>query len=135
MDDCLFCKIAKGEIPCSKLYEDDKILVFLDIMPVNKGHALVIPKEHYEDIFALPDDVLMDMASILKKVSIAVKHGVEADGINLLMNNHEAAGQEILHAHFHVIPRHKGDGLQHWEQKEYETDEIGLYNDMINKHL
>jgi len=135
MEDCLFCKIANGEIPCSKLYEDDKILAFLDIMPVNKGHALVIPKEHLEDIFEIPDDILAEIAKLLKKVSTAVKHGVEADGINLLMNNHEAAGQIVPHAHFHVIPRHKGDGLQHWEQSEYETDEIKLYNDMIQKHL
>jgi len=133
--DCLFCKIAKGDIPCSKIYEDDKMLAFLDIMPVNKGHALVIPKEHYEDIFQIPDYILAEMATMLKKVSTAVKHGVEADGINLLMNNHEAAGQVVPHAHFHVIPRHTGDGLQHWEQSEYETDEIKLYKDMIQKHL
>jgi histidine triad (HIT) family protein len=135
MDDCMFCKIARGEIPCSKIYEDQNILAFLDIMPVNKGHALVIPKAHFEDIFQIPDDLLAEITSIVKKVSIAVKHGVEADGINLLMNNQKAAGQVVPHAHFHIIPRHKGDGLQHWEQREYEEDEIGLYKDMINKHL
>ncbi len=113
MDTCIFCKIVKGEIPCNKVYEDNDVLAFLDIAPVNIGHSLVIPKKHFENILETPEDTMALMMRAVKKVS----HGIEAlkpDGININMNNKEAAGQVVFHSHIHVIPRLKGDGFELW---------------------
>lgn len=127
MTDCIFCKIIKGELPATKLYEDEKALAFLDIYPVNIGHALVIPKEHFENILETPEDVIAHMMKIVKKVS----HGIEklgCDGINITMNNKSAAGQVVFHSHIHVIPRYEGDGFGMWHGKrgyaEGEKEEV-----------
>ncbi len=112
-NDCIFCKLVNGEIPSTKLYEDSEALAFLDINPVNLGHALVIPKKHFKNILETPEDIMAHMMKIVKKVS----HGLEAlkpDGININMNNKEAAGQVVFHSHIHVIPRYKGDGFELW---------------------
>ena len=135
MDDCIFCKIVKGDIPCSKVYEDDKVLAFLDIGPVNKGHALVIPKEHYETILDIPDDLLKEVIVVVKKVTKAVKQGVNADGINVLQSNYKPAGQLVPHAHFHIIPRLSSDGLEHWPQGKYEDKEMDEIQEKIVKEL
>jgi len=121
--DCIFCKIVKGEIPSSKLYEDKNSYAFLDIMPIRPGHALVIPKKHYETMLDIPDDCLKDMAIATKKVSKAVKEGLEAEGFNVQMNNYEASGQLVPHAHFHIVPRVEGDGLKLWPGGSYEKGE------------
>ena len=123
MNECVFCKIAKGEIPADKIYEDDNFFAFLDINPVNPGHVLVVPKNHYENIYSAPDEILCDIGSLVKKISIAVKQGVNADGINIIMNNESAAGQIVSHAHFHIIPRFADDGLRHWIGKPYANKE------------
>ena len=123
MNKCVFCKIAKGEIPADKIYEDDNFFAFLDINPVNPGHVLVVPKNHYENIYSAPDEILCDIGSLVKKISIAVKQGVNADGINIIMNNESAAGQIVPHVHFHIIPRFSGDGLRHWIGKPYANKE------------
>jgi histidine triad (HIT) family protein len=127
MDTCIFCKIVKGEIPSTKLYEDDQVLSFLDIAPVNIGHALVIPKEHFENILETPEDIMAHMMRVVKKIS----HGLEAlnpDGININMNNKSAAGQVVFHSHIHVIPRYTGDGFGMWHgkrgYKDGEKDEV-----------
>ena len=120
--DCLFCKIAKREIGTEKVWEDSDFFAFLDIKPVNPGHTLVIPKSHYRNIFDMPEDVLSKMALAVKKISIAVKDGVEAEGINIAMNNEPASGQIVFHAHFHIIPRYSSDGYKHWVGKPYESD-------------
>jgi len=132
---CIFCKIVKGEIPCSKLYEDDDVLAFLDIGPVNKGHALVLPKEHHETLFDTPDDVLAKVSAALKKVGNAVKDSTDADGLNLLQNNFRASGQLVPHLHFHLIPRFEHDGYKHWPQGKYDEDEIEQYRAKIAKLL
>ncbi len=121
--DCVFCKIATGEIPANKIYENDDCLVFLDITPVNPGHALIIPKKHYGNLYELPDEILSKLAPIIKKTAIAVKRGVGAEGINIGMNNEAAAGQIVPHSHFHVIPRFSGDGHEHWKGKFYADGE------------
>ncbi|WP_027179749.1 HIT family protein [Maridesulfovibrio bastinii] len=118
-NDCIFCKIIKGEIPCFKIYETDKIFCFLDIGPVNKGHALVIPKEHYENLWALPDDLGKEIFKACKTVGKAIVEATKADGLNVIMNNNKAAGQLVFHAHFHLIPRFDNDGHEHWKQQEY----------------
>jgi len=135
MENCIFCKIIKGEIPSSKVYEDEKTLVFLDIAPINKGHALVIPKEHFETMEELPDELLEYLVGIVKKVSIAVKQATNADGYNIGMNNHKASGQLVPHAHFHVIPRFENDGLKSWPQKEYEEGDMDKIREEIVKFL
>ena len=127
MKDCIFCKIVKGELPSNKLYEDSEALAFLDITPANLGHALVIPKKHFKNILETPEDIMAHMMKIVKKIS----HGLEAlnpDGININMNNKEAAGQVVFHSHIHVIPRFKSDGFELWhgksEYKEGEKDKV-----------
>ena len=135
MEDCLFCKIVKGELPSSKLYEDEDTLAFLDIFPVNKGHSLVISKEHYETIFDVPADSLAKISLVMKNVADAVKKGVNADGISIAQSNGKDAGQVISHIHFHIIPRFKDDGLKLWPQGKYKEGEIDKYKETISKFL
>ena len=135
MDDCIFCKIIAGEIPCSKIYEDENVLAFLDIGPVNKGHALVIPKEHHETITDLPDELLCELSVAVKKVSDAVMKGTGCDGVNVLMSNKKAAGQLVPHAHLHIIPRFEDDGLKHWPQGKYEDGEADKFKEKIASFL
>ncbi|MFA6397433.1 MAG: HIT family protein [Candidatus Paceibacterota bacterium] len=115
MENCLFCKIIKKEIDSSIIYEDDKFIAILDISPINIGHSLLIPKEHSVNIFDIKEETLSEAAPILKKLSLAIKKAVDADGINIHMNNEEAGGQAIMHTHFHVIPRYKDDGIVQWK--------------------
>jgi histidine triad (HIT) family protein len=133
--ECLFCRIARGEIPSEKVYEDSDVLAFLDIGPVNKGHALVIPKKHYETIMVLPDELLCKVVSAVKKVSAAVKKGTNCDGISIGQSNHPAAGQAIAHLHFHVMPRYENDGLHHWPQGVYAEGEMKAYGEKIRAQI
>lgn len=105
---CIFCKIAKGEIPAKILYEDEKTLAFLDISPRSKGHTLVIPKEHYETFEELPEEVAIGLIKTIKRVIKKLK-SLNPDGYNILNNNRPVAGQEVPHVHFHIIPRYKGE--------------------------
>ncbi len=122
-DDCIFCKIIEGKIPCAKVYDQGGIFAFLDIAPVNKGHALVVPKKHHATLFDLPPDIGRELLNSLKLVGQAVMQATGAAGLNVGMNNFEAAGQVVHHAHFHLIPRHEGDGLRLWAQHAFETPE------------
>ncbi len=121
--DCLFCKIVAGEIPSYKIFEDDDFMAITDIQPVNLGHALLIPKAHYKNLFDLPDRLLGGLGVHLQKLALAIKTATAADGINLGMNNETAAGQLIFHAHFHIIPRFTGDGFEHWHGQTKPTPE------------
>ena len=113
------------EIPAGagKIYEDEKFIAFLDIKPNNPGHTLIIPKNHYENIYSLPDEIICNIGPIVKKIAVAVKCGVNADGMNIIMNNDSAAGQIVHHAHFHIIPRFADDGYRHWLGKPYVNKE------------
>jgi len=113
MSDCIFCKIIAGEIPSIKIYEDEYSLSFMDIGPIVKGHALVIPKAHYNSLSETPNDVLAHVMSMVQIVAQAMQNGLGADGINIHQANGQAAGQVVPHLHFHVIPRFKHDG-HHW---------------------
>ena len=135
MEECLFCKIVKGELPSSKIYEDEDTLAFLDLFPVNKGHSLVIPKEHYETIFDVPANILAKVSSVMKNVADAVKNGVNADGISIAQSNGKDAGQVIPHIHFHIMPRFKDDGLKLWPQGKYEEGEMDKFKEDISKFL
>jgi histidine triad (HIT) family protein len=126
-ENCVFCKIINQEIPAVKVYEDDSVLAFLDIRPVNKGHTLVIPKDHFENIYSVPAELWCRVMLVAQKIAIGIKNAVSADGINIIMNNESAAGQLVFHAHVHVIPRENEDGLVHWPHKSY-IDEVETKN-------
>ena len=123
IEDCIFCKIIRGEIPCTKVYETHTVLAFLDIAPVNKGHTLVVPKAHYENIWELPASLGAELMAAVQAVGQALKDGLGAGGMNLGMNNGAVAGQLVMHAHWHLIPRFPGDGLTLWPQKSYDSME------------
>jgi histidine triad (HIT) family protein len=103
--DCIFCKIASGELPYYKVYEDQDVIAMLDIRPVNRGHALVIPKRHFENVHDLPDNLLAKIAIVAKRVAAAQKKALQPPGISVVQNNGAAAGQVIFHYHMHVIPK------------------------------
>ena len=111
-NDCVFCAIAAGEIPCFKIYEDGKTLAYLDINPFSEGHALVIPKLHSADISEIGEAELADLVLRVKKVATHLKNALPCDGFNILQNNGAAAGQTVRHIHFHIVPRHNGDALE-----------------------
>lgn len=123
MTDCIFCKIIGGKIPCDKVYEDDATFAFLDLNPVNPGHALVVHKHHHVDIFDTPEKDLCDLFCTAKKVAAAVLSATNSDGINIGMNNKQAAGQAVFHAHIHVMPRLANDGFKHWPHQKRTADE------------
>lgn len=135
MEDCIFCNIIKGKIPCTKVYEDDNVLAFLDIMPVNKGHTLVISKKHYYNIEDAPVDVVSDLISVVKKIATAVKKAADTEGFVVLQSNGIAAEQLVPHLHFHIIPRLKDDKLKYWPQGKYEEGEMEEYGDKIVKNI
>lgn len=121
--DCIFCKIIRGEIPSAQVYSTSRIFAFLDIAPVNPGHALIIPKAHHPLIFDVPEDLGAELISTMKVVGKALMNVTDAEGLNIGMNNYEAAGQLVPHAHFHLIPRFKDDGFKLWPQKQYDDPE------------
>ncbi|MBR9675490.1 HIT family protein [Candidatus Woesearchaeota archaeon] len=123
MDACLFCKIISGEIPSHKVYEDEKVFAFLDINPVNKGHVLVVPKNHSTDLVECSDEDLCSCMSAAKKIGSKQLEALGAKGFNTLINTRPASGQIIYHTHIHVIPRFEGDGFKHWHGKSYSNDE------------
>ena len=111
VDDCVFCKIIKGEIPSAKVYEDDLVLVFLDIAPFNIGHSVVVPKEHHHSVTTLPAEYLARMMSVAARVAPAIMRVTGAEGFNLFLNNGSVAGQVVPHAHLHILPRLVNDGV------------------------
>ena len=123
MNDCLFCKIIKREIPASIVYEDDAIIAFLDIKPVNPGHVLVVPKEHSENMTKASDPALTALTLAVKKLAPAICRATGCDGWNLEVNNEPAAGQIVMHTHWHIIPRLMDDGLRHWLGNSYPEGE------------
>lgn len=133
--DCIFCKIVAGEITAYKVYEDDRVLAFLDITPVNPGHTLVIPKAHYENLLDLPEEEARNLISTIKKISSAILAGVESSGFNLGLNNGEAAGQVVKHVHFHIMPRLDGDGHKLWSGQPYGEGEAQAVTAKIKNNL
>lgn len=109
-NDCIFCKIANGEIPSRTIYEDEDFRVILDLGPATKGHALILPKEHYANLFELPEDTAAAAMKVAKKLSAKMVENLGADGLNLVQNNGEVAGQTVKHFHLHLIPRYTDDG-------------------------
>ena len=108
-DQCIFCKIANGEIPSATLYEDDDFRVIMDLNPASKGHSLILPKEHAANLFELPDETAAKVMPLAKKIGAKLKDGLNADGFNVVQNNGTYAGQTVFHFHTHLIPRYEGD--------------------------
>lgn len=120
-ESCEFCRLARKEDEASIVFEDEKTLAFLDIRPVNDGHTLVIPKNHYENIYEIPDDEVADIYKVVKRVASAIRKGVKPDGISVAQHNGRAAMQRIFHLHVHVIPRYEG-------QRFPRPDELSVAN-------
>ncbi|MCR5813297.1 MAG: HIT family protein [Desulfovibrio sp.] len=123
MDNCLFCAIACGKIPSQKIFESDHLYAFLDIAPANKGHALLIPKSHCSDLLGLDPAFSQEIIEAMQRIARAIVSVTNAQGFNIVQNNGRAAGQEIDHLHWHIIPRFDDDGLKLWRQGKYDSDE------------
>ena len=125
VNDCVFCKMVAGQIPVTKIYEDDIVLSFLDIGPISDGHTLVIPKQHFEKLHECPAELLGQVASRLGKIARAVAGAMNSEGYNVLCNNGRSAGQLVEHLHFHIIPRNTGDGVfNRWPAYKYQQGKI-----------
>ncbi len=131
--DCIFCKIVKGDIPCHKIGENDDFLCFLDINPISKGHALIVPKRHFKDVMEFPKELDEGYFAFAQDMAAKIVQAVAADGFNLGMNNGEAAGQVVMHQHTHIIPRFDGDGLAAWPPQEVSQDELLALKEKILK--
>lgn len=129
MTDCVFCRIADGDLPSRDVYEDDRVLAFLDANPLAEGHTLVVPKDHHEVVGEMPDETRDAVFAAAGRLTPAVESAVEADATTIGMNNGEAAGQEVPHAHLHIVPRHDGDGVGplhtlDWPRPDLSDDEL-----------
>lgn len=124
-DDCIFCKIANGEIPANALYEDDLVKVIFDLSPASEGHVLILPKSHYDDVYSLDDDTAAHIFKVAVKIANAMKKSLNIDGLNIVQNNGEAAGQTVFHFHMHIIPRYIDDTVNiKWVPGKISEDEI-----------
>jgi len=129
---CVFCKIVAGEIPCFKLYEDEATLAFMDVNPASEGHALAIAKEHWENVYAIPPDLVAATARTAKRIAEAVEKALAPDGINLIQANGRGAAQSVEHFHIHIMPRRMKDGLTlNWTPRPGDMDAVGA----VAKHI
>ncbi len=125
MENCIFCKIANGEIPSATLYEDEDFRVILDLGPASKGHSLILPKSHAANIYELPDETAAKAMVLAKKMATKLSDGLNCDGFNIVQNNGEIAGQTVFHFHMHLIPRKAGDqAVPEWEHLSLSDDEM-----------
>ncbi len=133
---CIFCKIVGGEIPSFKIYEDNKVYAFLDINPVNAGHTLVIPKEHYIVLPQMPEALATHLMKVVKYLSGAIFEITGAHGINVFQNNGAAAGQEVPHVHFHIIPRFQDDkAIGEWKRNQIDPEKLKQMANAMSKNL
>ncbi len=126
-DNCIFCKLANGDIPTNKIYEDDTFTVILDASPATRGHALILPKEHAADIYELPEETASKVFVLAKKLATKMTDILSCDGFNIVQNNGEVAGQTVFHFHLHLIPRYYGDGNEDklcWNHLNLTEEEI-----------
>ena len=124
-DDCIFCKLAGGMIPTNSIYEDDKFKVILDMSPATRGHALILPKEHYANIYEMPTELVSEAFALAAKLAKSMTDKLGADGFNIVQNNNEVAGQTVFHFHIHLIPRYEGDGQKiGWNPTSLTSDEL-----------
>ena len=132
-DNCIFCKIANGEIPSTTLYEDEDFRVILDLGPATRGHALLLPKNHFANLFELDDETAQKAILVAKKMAGKMKAALGADGFNLVQNNGEAAGQTVFHFHMHLIPRYENDnaGIL-WEPGETTPEDMAEVKRLVD---
>ena len=126
-DNCIFCKLASGEIPTNSIYEDDMFRVILDAAPASKGHALIIPKKHYANIYEIDTEAAGEAMKLAKKMAAHMTEKLKCDGFNLLQNNGEIAGQTVFHFHLHLVPRYKdmkNDDILRWNHETYTEEEM-----------
>ena len=136
MESCIFCKIAAGEIPSAALFEDDRVRVILDLGPAARGHALVLPKEHFQDARSMPEALMGHVMAVGARIGAAQMKAFGYEGFNLVQNNGEAAGQSVFHFHLHVIPRRSGDGaLGLWKPGSTTPEEMRETADRIREAL
>ena len=131
---CIFCKIAAGEIPSKTIYEDENFRVILDISPATKGHALILPKEHYANLYELPDEMAGKVMLLAKRLAAQMTEALGCDGFNLVQNNGEVAGQTVFHFHLHLIPRYQGDGNEDkicWNHLELSQEELDKIHQLL----
>lgn len=134
--DCIFCRIAAGDIPSKTIYEDQEFRVILDISPATKGHALILPKEHYADLYEIPEDTAAKVMKLAKKLMAHMTEVLGCDGFNIIQNNGEAAGQTVFHFHMHLIPRYKNDGNEDrlmWNHLELTEEELESIHKMLTR--
>ena len=135
-DSCIFCKITQKQAPAVFIYEDEKVMAFLDIKPLNGGHTLIIPRAHYENIFDVPKEINAYLHGITKQVTIAVKKATNADGITIIQQNGKAANQDVPHLHVHVIPRYNGQKMPSFtETQEADKEKLNQTAEKIRKYL
>ena len=135
-DDCFFCKIANGEIPSATVYEDSVCRVILDVNPANKGHALIIPKEHFDNIYSIDAETAAKIFTIATEVAKAQKAELNPDGLNILQNNGEAAGQTVFHFHMHLVPRYIKDNVtMTWIPGKADTEELSTLSKALRKRI
>ena len=133
---CIFCRIAQKQVPASSVYEDEKVMAFLDIRPLNEGHTLVIPKAHYENIFDVPQELNAYIHGAIKQIATAVKKAMNTDGISIIQQNGKAANQDIPHLHVHVIPRYNGQKMPSFsETSEAKREQLSQTAAKIQKQL
>lgn len=135
-DDCIFCKIAAGEIPSATVYEDDDFRAILDLGPAAKGHTLVIPKNHSDNLLSVDPDTAAKALNVVSKTANAIKEALGCDGINVVQNNGEAAGQTVMHLHFHIIPRYKNDSVNiGWQPMKPSNEELAATAELIKEKM
>lgn len=135
-DNCIFCKIVKGEIPSCTIYEDDEFKSFLDVSPANRGHALIIPKNHYDNIFEIEKETAGKLFALATDIARAIKEETGCEGLNVVQNNGEVAGQTVNHFHLHLIPRFKGDNVSvKWAQQEPDMDDLAQLATSIKNRI
>lgn len=135
-EDCLFCKIANGEIPSTTIYENDEFRVFFDIAPASKGHALIVPKQHYDDIFDMDEQSAGKLFSLAVTVARALKKELNCEGMNIVQNNGLIAGQTVFHFHLHLIPRYTGDTVNiGWQPGEADQTEMAKLAEAVRSAI
>lgn len=135
-EDCIFCRIAKGDIPSATIYETSDFKVILDVAPANRGHALIITKEHFDNIFQMDAETAAKLFSLATVVARAIKQETKCDGLNVVQNNGEVAGQTVNHFHLHLIPRFKGDNVNvTWKQGESDSEELAELARALKKRI
>ena len=133
--DCIFCDIASKISEAEIIFENEKVIAFLDINPVNYGHSLVIPKKHFDNFLTIPNNELTELTKLTQYIAGSVKRALKADGFNIISNNGMSAGQSVFHFHYHIIPRYENDFLMRPRTIQYKQNEIGIYSEKIKESI